>query len=223
MEKLIDFFKDVGKLKGIKRLGWILGGTKEKETESIADHSYRLAVMVWVFGHDKKDLDVGKLLKMAMLHNFPVVNAGDITPYDDLVSKGEATNERLSSWPRRSKKEKEKIATRNRKKEIAALKKLVRGLPNELKTEVEELWHEYEYGTSAEGRFLKQVDRIEKLIQSIEYKEQNKYEPRIDPYWQQLKELLDDPDLIKFVESLDRYFYSSDKRVRIGNHKRPGG
>ena len=105
MEKLIDFFKDVGKLKGIKRLGWILGGTKEKETESIADHSYRLAVMVWIFGHDKKDLDVGKLLKMAMLHNFPVVNAGDITPYDDLVSKGEATNERLSSWPRRSKKE----------------------------------------------------------------------------------------------------------------------
>ena len=150
-----------------------------------------------------------------MLNNFPSVKAGKITPYDDLVSKGEETNERSSSWPRRSKKEKEKIATRNRKKEIAALKKLVRGLPNELKTEVEELWHEYEYGTSAEGRFLKQVDRIEKLIQSIEYKEQNKYEPRIDPYWQQLKELLDDPDLIKFVESLDKYFYQNHKRGKI--------
>lgn len=220
---MIRFFIDIGKLKVIKRLGWILGGTKEEETESIADHSFRLAVMVWVLGHRKKDLDMNKILKMAILHEFPVVNAGDITPYDDFVSRGEADKERLSRWPRRSRDEKEKIANNRRKKEKAALVRLTRDLPHELQTEIEELWHEYEYGTSEEGRFLKQIDRIEKLVQSIEYKEADKYQPRLDPYWAQLKELVDDPELIKFVEALDRYFYDSDKHAKITHHKRSGG
>ncbi len=108
MENLIRFFMDIGKLKVIKRLGWILGGTKEEEAESIADHSFRLAVMAWILGHARKDLDVSKVLKMAILHDFPVVNTGDITPYDDFVSKGEADMERLSRWPRRTQEEKKR-------------------------------------------------------------------------------------------------------------------
>ena len=210
---------DIGKLKNTKRLGWILGGTKEEEAESIADHGFRLAIMAWVFGHKKKNLSMDKVIKMAILHNFPVVNAGDITPYDDFVSRGEADKERLSRWPRRSKEEKEKIAAKRRKKEKAALARLTKDLPRELQTEVEELWLEYEHASSEEGRFLKQVDRIEKLIQSIEYKEENKYQPRLDPYWAQLKELLDDPELIKFVEALDRYFYKNEKHAKIAHHK----
>lgn len=222
MENLIRFFMDIGKLKVIKRLGWILGGTREEEAESIADHSFRLAIMAWVLGHTRRNLDMNRILKMAILHNFPVVNAGDITPYDDFVSKGEADKERLSRWPRRTQEEKEKIASTRRKKEKAALVRLTKDLPHELQTEMEELWHEYEHGTSEEGRFLKQVDRIEKLIQSIEYKEADKYQPRLDPYWAQLKELLDDSELIKFVEALDRHFYGVDKHVKLVHHKRPG-
>jgi len=210
---------DIGKLKVVKRLGWILGGTREEETESIADHSFRLAVMAWILGYGRADLDMTRVLKMAVMHDFPVVNAGDITPYDDYVTKGQADAERLSRWPRRSQEEKEKLAVSRRKKEKAALVRLTKDLPHELQTEMEELWREYEYGTSKEGHFVRQVDRIEKLIQSIEYKEAEKYHPRIDPYWTQLKELLDEPELIQFVETLDSFFYGNKKYAKMNRLK----
>ena len=65
----------------------------------------------------------------------------------------------------------------------------------------------YEEGFSKEGRLVRQTDRIEKLLQAIDYKNRNIYKPNIDPYWVQLKTLLDDPTLIEFVEKIDRWYF----------------
>ena len=51
-QDLINFFTKVGQLKKIKRTGWVLRGVQDPE--SIADHSFRLALMAWIFGQGKK-------------------------------------------------------------------------------------------------------------------------------------------------------------------------
>ena len=80
-----------------------------------------------------------------------------------------------------------------------------------MRDEILSLWFEYEEGFSKEGRFVRQVDRIEKLLQAIEYKVKGVYKPNIDPYWVQLKVLLDEPVLVEFVEEIDKWFYGKNK------------
>lgn len=203
----IKFIHEIGKLKVIKRRGWIYGGAKEEETESVASHTFRHALMCWLLV-GKRRFDLEKLLKMILIHDLEVVYAGDITPFDDLVT-GDLKKDKLilEKWPSRSKKEKERITISRRFKERKAFNELLKDLPVKFKDEVMSLWFEYEEGFSKEGRFVRQVDRIEKLLQAIEYKVKDIYKPELTPYWTQLKILLDDPVLISFVNEIDGSFY----------------
>ena len=54
----IEFLRKAGKLKATKRTGWIIEGITSPE--SVAEHSFRTALMALVLGHSRKDLDVGK-------------------------------------------------------------------------------------------------------------------------------------------------------------------
>lgn len=208
MVNLIQFFSELGKLKSIKRVGWILGGVKPSEAESIADHSFRLALMSWYFA-EKKGLDVDKVIKMSLIHDLCIIYTGDITPYGNLLT-GDLKKDReiVAKWPRRSKEEKEKIAHERKAKERKAFEQLSELLSDKFGEEVKDLWVEYEEGKSKEGRFLRQIDRVEKLLQATEYKDSKKYLSPINPFWVQLKELVDDKDLIEFIEGLDDYFFN---------------
>ena len=208
---LIKFISEVGKLKGIKRLGWIYGGAPEEKTESVASHSFRLCIMCWLLV-GRRRFDLEKLLKMAMIHDLVIVYTGDITPFDDLIS-GDLRRDKeiLEKWPPRPKGEKERITTERRYKERKAFDKLLKNLPISLRDEILALWFEYEEGFSKDGRFVRQVCRIEKLLQAIEYHVKKIYKPDIDPYWTQLKLLLDDPVLVEFVENVDKSFYTRGK------------
>jgi len=79
MDKLLSLVINVGKLKKIKRRGWIRAGIEE--AESVADHSYRTAFMAMLIG-DKLKLNVEKMIKMALLHDIAECITGDITPYE---------------------------------------------------------------------------------------------------------------------------------------------
>jgi putative hydrolase of HD superfamily len=203
---LIEFILNVGKLKILKRVGWIYGGAKEGDTESVADHSFRLAIMVWFLA--QTGLNIEKMMKMAIGHDFATIYTGDITPFDGLIthnlSKDKAT---LEKWPQRSREEKEKLTAHRRLNERKALDQLLAGLPVFLSDEMMGLWFEYEEGFSKEGRFVRQVDRIEKLIQALEYNVKGIYKLDIAPYWVQLKQLIDNPSLKDFVEGVDKGFY----------------
>lgn len=82
MKDLITFFVEVGKLKKMKRRGWVIRGVKDPET--IAEHTFRMALMAWVFGKRKR-LDIQQILKMALIHDLCEVYAGDTTPYDNII------------------------------------------------------------------------------------------------------------------------------------------
>ena len=80
---ILDFFKIVANLKNVSRQGWI-DKLSISDPESVADHSYSMAIMSMVIS-DLENYDSEKILKMVMLHDLAESKAGDITP--DQISK----------------------------------------------------------------------------------------------------------------------------------------
>ena len=203
MKELLNFFIEVGKLKKIPRRGWVLRGVKNPET--IAAHTFRMAIFAWLLGQKKK-LNINKIIKISLIHDLCEVYAGDTTPYDSLLFDKKEWGKIMQKWPRFSKKEKEKLFQNKYKKESEALKKLILNLPPDLKNEIRNLWIDYEKGLTQEGRFMRQLDRVENLLQALEYWTRDK-QFAIEPWWIQIEELVDDPILIEFIKSLEKKFH----------------
>ena len=109
MDKIIKFFSEIGKLKLIPRRGWVIRDVKNPE--SIAEHTFRVAIMAWVLADRKNSkLNLEKLIKMALIHDLCEVYSGDITPYDSILPKDKKKRqELLKTWPRFSNEEKKRI------------------------------------------------------------------------------------------------------------------
>lgn len=202
MKDLLNFLVEAGKLKKMPRMGWVLRGIKNPET--IADHTFRTALMAWILA-EKKKLNIVKVLKMTLIHDLCEVYAGDTTPFDLILQKKKG-KKIYNEWPRLSKKEKEKFSLNKYKKEDKALRKLVSKLSLPSKKEIIGLWNEYEKGSTHEGRFVRQLDRVENLLQALEYWEKGK-KFRIEPWWIQIEELVDDPVLLEFIKFLEKRFH----------------
>ncbi len=210
MKDLIRFFVEAGKLKRIRRKGWLIRGVVDPET--IAEHTFRMVLITWILGDNKK-LSLKKALKMAVIHDLCEVYAGDTTPYDHIPLSEIARREVIEVLPPRKREEKERLAKERRVREQQALEKLIDELPKKLKDEILSLWLEYEEGASYEGRFVRQVDRIENLIQALEYKSVDS-DLAINSFWLTVKELVDDPILLEFIKQLDDYFYKDTKKIK---------
>ncbi len=210
MDKIIKFFSEVGKLKEMPRRGWVIRDIKNPE--SIADHTFRVAIMAWVLAVKRnKKINLEKLLKMALVHDICEVYSGDTTPYDSVLPKDKKKRrELLKTWPRFSEAEKKRLAEKKYKKEKAGLEKLIKDLPPRLKQEIMGLWLDYERGASVEGKFFKHADRIESFLQASEYWRSNKKLP-LKPYWIQAEELHDDPTLLEFIREIDKEFHKTKK------------
>jgi len=204
MKELLNFFIEIGKLKRKKRKGWVFRGVKEPET--IASHTFRMAIISWLLSRQKK-LNVNKILKMSLIHDLCEIYAGDTTPYDKLLTRDKKQWKQIvSKWPRLSKREKEKSFLEKYKKETESLEKLILKLPPDLKKEIRKLWADYEKGLTREGRFVRQVDRVENLLQALEYWDAKK-QFAIEPWWIQIEELVDDPILLEFLKTLEKKFH----------------
>jgi len=204
MQNILNFLIEVGKLKRKKRKGWVLREVREPET--IASHTFRMTIVSWFLSKGKK-LNLNKILKMSLIHDLCEVYAGDTTPYDKLLPRDKKRWKQIvNKWPRLSKREKEKSFLEKYKKETEALEKLILNLSSGLKREIRNLWADYEKGLTREGRFVRQVDRVENLLQALEYWKKNK--PfAIKPWWVQIEELVDDPTLLEFLKTLEKKFH----------------
>ncbi len=211
MKNILNFLIDVGRLKKVKRKGWVIRGIEDPET--IAAHTFRMTIMAWILSCKGK-LNTNKILKMSLIHDLCEVCAGDTTPYDKILPRDKKQwKEIFNNWPRLSKKKKERFFLEKYKKEDKALKKLIKKLPPDLRKEIKGLWNAYERGLTKEGRFVRQVDRIENLLQALEYwKGGDKF--AIEPWWIQIEELVDDPVLLEFMEILDQKFHKKCKHQK---------
>jgi|SRR3989344_3762131 len=211
MKNLVKFFHQVGKLKEMKRTGWVIRGIKN--SESIAEHIFRTSLMAWILGSERKGINIERVLKMALIHDLCEIYSGDITPYDSILPKSKKEREKLlKTWPRFSSKEKKRLSEQKFKKEKKGLEKLIKDLPVKLKSEVMALWMDYENGKTVEGRFFKQADRLENLLQATEYWKKDKSLSQTS-WWDQARELFDDPFLLKFIEEMDEKFHKKSKPI----------
>lgn len=126
--------------------------------ESVADHSWRLSLLIYSF--EKKlsqPINMEKALKMAIIHDLPETIAGDDSPMgkDGTGKDTHAYNESVQK--QRHKNEKE------------AAKELFSKLPKDIGEEMFNLWVEYESQECFEAKVVKALDKLECLLQVLEY------------------------------------------------------
>lgn len=141
--KIIDFAKYIGKLKQTKRIGW--KNFKVPESESVAEHSFRVAVLAMVLA-PKFKLDVEKVVKMAIVHDVGEAIVGDI-----VKQYGEKMIPNI------------KQIRKNEEKALKKIFSLING------TEYIKLYQEYEGMKTKESLFVKQIDRLEFMMQALEF------------------------------------------------------
>jgi putative hydrolase of HD superfamily len=200
MEKLLDFFIEVGKLKRRERKGIAFYGVKNPETT--AEHTFRMAIVGWFLGRTEY-FNIGKIIKIILIHDLCEVYAGDITPYDGLLPKDKKERFKfVRRWPRLSEKNKKIRYLRKFNKEKKSLQKLIKNLPHKEKDEISNYWQDYEFGNSKEGRFVRQIDRAENLIEAFNCWQRDKNFPTL-PWWEHADQVIDDPIILNFLKIIE--------------------
>ncbi|HDM31835.1 MAG TPA: HD domain-containing protein [bacterium] len=202
---ILDFLLKIGKLKRMPRLYWLANGIKKPET--VAEHIFSVTLTTWILGREKKNLNMEKMLKMALCHELSAVYTGDTIPYIRKLPKDKRKRkEILKKWPRLPEKEKKKRFQKEYQEEKKALLKLTKKLDPFLRKEIVGLWEDYRKVKSPEALFLIQINTLAVLLQALLY--QQKYKGYVaDPLWEWAFEKCTDPIALNFLEALKERFY----------------
>jgi len=216
MEKIFSFLKGVERLKEMPKRGLVLMGVKNPET--IADHIFFTMLSSWLLAKEK-NIFSGNLLKASLFHDLGEVYAGDHTPFfywDGLDIKKKEDREVLLKGVCLSLKERKKRAFLKFKKEKESLLKLISFLPPSLKTEVFSFWLAF-----AKGKFpfVKQVDRLETLLQSIFHLGTSPQKAGTS-WLEGTKEIVHDPFLLDFLAVIKKNFYKTKEKISPQKEKR---
>lgn len=137
------------RLKTTKREGWRRFGLNHGE--SIGDHMYRMAIITLLCPPTlAPKLDLARCTRMALVHDMAEALVGDITPMDNVVK------------PEKSRREAETMDFFCEQ----LLGKVGGGLQGK---EIKEVWWEYENDETLEAHFVHDVDKMELLLQMVEY------------------------------------------------------
>ncbi len=147
-QAVLDFIEEIGVLKNLPRTGWRLCGIKD--AESIADHCYRVSLLSMILAdvltEQDISLDVEKVIRLALLHEVAEARIGDL-PFPT-----------LKYIPEEVKKVGERTAVELMCEHFGPLQK-----------KYIQLWDEFENGTSIEGKLVRAADKLELMIQVLEY------------------------------------------------------
>lgn len=136
------FYDEISKLKETERRGWKRNGVQGR-IESDAEHTFSMTMLALdIMSHNDFKLDKLKVLKMISYHELCEIDAGDVTPFDNVTSE-------------------EKF-----EKEYACIKRLSEeyNMP-----EIESLWLEFEECKTPEAIFVKHLDKFDAIQQAKVY------------------------------------------------------
>jgi putative hydrolase of HD superfamily len=138
LDRQLRFLLELDRLKGILRQTRVLDGARQ---ENSAEHSWHLALCAVVFAeHAPPGTDVGRVLRMVLLHDVVEIDAGDAFCYDAAANVGKEERERM------------------------AAERIFGLLPDEQATELRALWEEFEEGTTPDARFAVALDRFQPIL-----------------------------------------------------------
>src|SRR5437660_111416 len=152
-----------GSLKEVRRQGWVDRGVPD--AESVADHSYRVALLAWALARGR-GLDAERAMLIGLVHDLAEAELGDETPFDALLAGPEPFDR--ARFDRLPPEDHARTAAKHAR-EQAAIGRLVAALPEGLGGELEAAWREYDAQASSEARLVKQLDRVETLLQAEAY------------------------------------------------------
>jgi 5'-deoxynucleotidase len=152
-----------GRLKEVRRKGWVDRGVPD--AESVADHSYRVALLAWALARSR-GLDAERAMLIGLVHDLAEADVGDETPFDALLA-GPAPFER-GQFDRPPPDDPGRRAAKQAR-EQAPLERLAARLPAQLADELATAWRDYDAQASPEARLVKQLDRVETLLQAEAY------------------------------------------------------
>ncbi|TDA30849.1 MAG: hypothetical protein DSO03_05925, partial [Hadesarchaea archaeon] len=77
--ELLELMERLGRLKGVKRKGWVLRGFFP--AEDVAQHSFEVCSLSLLLSLELKGrVNLEKVLTMAVLHDWPEALTGDLLP-----------------------------------------------------------------------------------------------------------------------------------------------
>ncbi len=206
--KLFDFFGRVGTLKRKRRKIWAIHQIENAETT--ADHIYQHALLSWILARDRKDLDLEKVIKIALIHDLPEVYAPDLTPYDAASLSEEKRAEEInlkdispikSSPSNRQRKLMNEIKI---KEEEKGMRKLIKNLEKEKRKEIYTLKEEFDEEKTPEGKFVNETNMVVNFFQGMEY--YKKYGDIDYKMWiKRVEEKITEPILIEFVKEVKNH------------------
>ncbi len=178
--ELVAFAENVGKLKRVPRKGWV-SQVGIEAPESVADHSFGCAVLAMCLG-DLKGLDMEKLLRLALLHDLHEALIGDYDAFD-----------------------KQRIGDAQAKKnQQQSIKDVFAALPQAISEKYVRLAEEYLRQETPEARLVKQIDKLEMVLQALQYEKEGYDRGKLQAFWDGVEGALPDPDLKAVFELLKK-------------------
>jgi putative hydrolase of HD superfamily len=157
LEDLLDFITAVGRLKRLPRTGWVDSGVEDPE--SVADHSFRTTFITMVLA-DLQGLDSERAMRIALLHDLAEAEMGDLTP-----------------------EQKRSMGQEYIKEERGAIGRILSRLPEDIAEDYHALWEEFIRGSSPEAEIVAQADKLEMILQALEYEEEGVDPVRLNRFW----------------------------------------
>ncbi|MEM7051094.1 MAG: HD domain-containing protein [Acidobacteriota bacterium] len=142
LEQQIEFILEIDRLKSILRQTTL---TDDSRRENSAEHSWHIALMVFVLAEHAvgEDLALDRVMQMLLVHDLVEIDAGDTFCYD---------------------------AEANRDKEIReqrAADRIFGLLPPDQGERLRRLWDEFEAGETPEARYAVALDRMQPMLLNL--------------------------------------------------------
>ena len=116
--------------------------TSKGRHESVAEHSFRAALMAYFLRDEFPDADMDKVIKMCLIHDLGECFTGDIPTFDKTKQDEEKEEEALTNW--------------------------VKELPEYYTVEMQALYKEMNELETQEAKIYKAIDGLEAVIQHNE-------------------------------------------------------
>jgi len=194
------FFDDVMSLKRVPRSGWITYRISKCDVEPVSSHTYSVAVIALVMSEivrqKGREIDMEKVLKMALLHDLSESMTFDISKayLRYLGRKGEKVKTRL---------------------ERNAISRILADLNNrQLAKTMKIVIEEYISAKSLEATIVHCADAMDLLLQVIEYEKMGYSKTTLDPIWKETQS-----KLMKYRFALASQWARQLQRIRTASHE----
>ena len=138
---VLDLLLELQTLDRVPRSGYFLRGISD--CESISEHTFQVAMLVWLLAAEEPSVDRGRAVELALLHDLAELRIGDLPRTATTYLPAEVKH--------------------------AAERKAADDILAPADPRARELYAEYEAGATTEARFVKACDKLQLMVKVSVY------------------------------------------------------